>query len=227
MEEVWNDLNLVPLSEGLSLHNTINNNNPPNQSSTFGVHDFLGRSMNRDPQYSSRNGDASRSFFGSHNNNQMQPPPPPPLGPVLNLNSSPPPPGLELLADNFDPLVMSSNSSDHHQTMMIQQQNPMIMSSVRVPPQDHDQDQDHHGRVLLNNNDTSCPFQALASATRLTSFGRKRLHENAYTNELELELSHLLAENAKLKKQHEQFCLVVDAPVATSGLLQRASTAPF
>ncbi|KAK1588919.1 hypothetical protein Q3G72_028623 [Acer saccharum] len=203
-DQVWNDLNLVPLNEGLPLNN--NNNN-------IGVHDFLGRSIN---------GNVPRECNQMQQQQQQRH-----VGPVLNLNSSPA--GVEFLADNFDPLVVSrNNNTDHHLMMMIQPNHNPMSSVGRVPPPPTSQDHLQDG-LTMNNYDESSPFQALASATRLTTtFGRRRLQENAaernhnrriknresaarsrarreaYTNELESELSHLLAENAALKKQHEQ-----------------------
>ncbi|KAK3224376.1 hypothetical protein Dsin_011401 [Dipteronia sinensis] len=228
-DQVWNDLNLVPLNEGLPLNN--NNND-------IGVYDFLGRSIN---------GNVPREC------NQMQQQQQRHVGPVLNLNSSPA--GVDFLADNFDPLVVSRNNNTDHNLqnlMMMIQPNHNPMSSVgRVPPPPTSLDHLQDG-LMMNNDDESSPFQALASATRLTTtFGRRRLQENAaerchsrrmknresaarsrarreaYTNELESELSHLLAENAELKKQHEQLGLVVNAQVARRHVRKRASTAPF
>ncbi|KAK3224378.1 hypothetical protein Dsin_011403 [Dipteronia sinensis] len=233
-DQVWNDLNLVPLNEGLPLNN--NNNN-------IGVHDFLGRSINGDPRECNQMQQQQQQRH---------------VGPGLNLNSSPA--GVEFLGDNFDPLVVSRNNNtnhdDHHMMMiMIQPNHNPILSVGRVPPpppcDHHDQD-GHHHQLIMNDYDESSPFQALASATRLTTtFGRRRLQDNAaershnrrirnrdsaarsrarresYTNELELELSRLLAENAELKRQHEQLRLVVNVQGASWRVLQRASTAPF
>lgn len=77
----------------------------------------------------------------------------------------------------------------------------------------------------------NCPFEALASPSGLACFDKKRFQDpdnnsgdrrhkrmiknresaarsrarkQAYTNELELEVAHLMEENARLKRQQEQ-----------------------
>ncbi|WJZ86242.1 hypothetical protein VitviT2T_005720 [Vitis vinifera] len=95
---------------------------------------------------------------------------------------------------------------------------------------------------------------ALASSTGLTSFGKKRFSESdnnscdrrhkrmiknresaarsrarkqAYTNELELEVAHLMEENARLKRQQEQLTSATAAQLPKKNTLHRTSTAPF
>ncbi|KAK3231880.1 hypothetical protein Dsin_003761 [Dipteronia sinensis] len=52
------------------------------------------------------------------------------------------------------------------------------------------------------------------------------LSVQAYTNELELEVAHLLKENAKLKKQLNKF-LAASEKLPKKHSLYRTSTAPF
>ncbi|KAF8377792.1 hypothetical protein HHK36_031177 [Tetracentron sinense] len=49
----------------------------------------------------------------------------------------------------------------------------------------------------------------------------------AYTNELELEVAHLIEENAKLRKQQQKLHLAAAAQLPKNRTLQRTSTAPF
>ncbi|XP_047958017.1 bZIP transcription factor 27-like [Salvia hispanica] len=58
------------------------------------------------------------------------------------------------------------------------------------------------------------------------SAARSRARKQAYTNELELEVAHLLQENAMLRKQQLQFHRE-EAADHKGKPLHRASTAPF
>ncbi|WMV16591.1 hypothetical protein MTR67_009976 [Solanum verrucosum] len=54
------------------------------------------------------------------------------------------------------------------------------------------------------------------------------LHQpNAYLNELETEVAHLVEENARLKKQQQQLLLAAAIQVPKKNSLHRTSTAPF
>ncbi|XP_042023607.1 protein FD-like [Salvia splendens] len=59
------------------------------------------------------------------------------------------------------------------------------------------------------------------------SAARSRARKQAYTNELELEVAHLLEENAKLRKQQEKFYREAAAEHQKRKPLHRTSTAPF
>ncbi|XP_072961106.1 bZIP transcription factor 27-like [Typha angustifolia] len=59
------------------------------------------------------------------------------------------------------------------------------------------------------------------------SAARSRARKQAYTNGLELEVAHLLQENAKLKKQHDELCLAMTAQLTTKNTLRRSSSSPF
>ncbi|PQM32976.1 protein FD isoform X2 [Prunus yedoensis var. nudiflora] len=49
----------------------------------------------------------------------------------------------------------------------------------------------------------------------------------AYTNELELEVAHLMEENTRLKRQQEQLCFAAASQQPKKHNLHRSSTAPF
>ncbi|XP_073280554.1 bZIP transcription factor 27-like [Primulina huaijiensis] len=61
------------------------------------------------------------------------------------------------------------------------------------------------------------------------SAARSRARKQAYTNELEFEVAHLLEENARLKKQQQQLSVAAadNHRYAKKKALQRTSTAPF
>ncbi|KAK4774068.1 hypothetical protein SAY87_029087 [Trapa incisa] len=59
------------------------------------------------------------------------------------------------------------------------------------------------------------------------SAARSRARKQAYTNELELEVAHLMEENARLKKQQEQLYMASAAKLPKKNAFQRSSTAPF
>ncbi|XP_038974031.1 bZIP transcription factor 27-like [Phoenix dactylifera] len=59
------------------------------------------------------------------------------------------------------------------------------------------------------------------------SAARSRARKQAYTTELELEVAHLVEENAKLKKQLEELRLAMAAQLPNRIALKRSSSAPF
>ncbi|KAK4781115.1 hypothetical protein SAY87_017221 [Trapa incisa] len=59
------------------------------------------------------------------------------------------------------------------------------------------------------------------------SAARSRARKQAYTNELELEVAHLMEENARLKKQQEQLYIAANDQLPKKSTFHRSSTAPF
>lgn len=59
------------------------------------------------------------------------------------------------------------------------------------------------------------------------SAARSRARKQAYTNELELAISHLQKENARLKRQEEQLKMAEATQHQTKRKLQRSWTTPF
>ncbi|BBH08057.1 Basic-leucine zipper transcription factor family protein, partial [Prunus dulcis] len=53
------------------------------------------------------------------------------------------------------------------------------------------------------------------------------ISSSAYTNELELEVAHLMEENTRLKRQQEQLCFAAASQQPKKHNLHRSSTAPF
>ncbi|KAK8996272.1 hypothetical protein V6N11_076512 [Hibiscus sabdariffa] len=199
MEEVWNDINLASLHDHSSREGFSVNSNPH-----IILQDFLARPLSNDPPT-------------NRDNSMLYASPLPPPATVLSLNSGP---GFDFL-DNVDPLRSSSR----------------LQSSP-----------------IATLHTFNCPFEALASSSSLASFGKKRVQESdnsngdrrhkrmiknresaarsrarkqAYTTELELEVAHLMEENAKLRKQQDQLRVAAAAQFTRKRTLQRTSTAPF
>ncbi|GMI76963.1 hypothetical protein like AT4G35900 [Hibiscus trionum] len=59
------------------------------------------------------------------------------------------------------------------------------------------------------------------------SAARSRARKRAYTTELEIEVVHLMEENARLKRKQEQLRADVAAPLPKRSKLLRTLTAPF
>ncbi|XP_034683995.1 protein FD [Vitis riparia] len=216
MEEVWKDINLASLHDHPSREDLSVLTRPQNPHANFrGVilQDFLARPFNKEPPTSVASLDQSTvteaRIYGSL---------PPPPATVLSLNSGP----------EFHFLESSHPARPHSHLV---QHNP-----------------------ISNVASFSAPFDALASSTGLTSFGKKRFSESdnnscdrrhkrmiknresaarsrarkqAYTNELELEVAHLMEENARLKRQQEQLTSATAAQLPKKNTLHRTSTAPF
>nr|XP_048335369.1 protein FD isoform X3 [Ziziphus jujuba var. spinosa] len=220
MEEVWKDINLCSLPEtgpAIRLYNTSNGNpNHPSSSSDFRnmiLQDFLARPF-------------------ANNNNNNKPPPPPPTTTVdvstattneTTLYTALPPPATAL----------SLNSGPDHFHFLDNSGHPALATS--------DSCNLHANSNNSNVSSFSCPFEALAASS--PSFGKKRFPElesgsgdrrhkrmiknresaarsrarkQAYTNELELEVAHLLEENARLKRQQEQSSVLSSSDCSTS-----------
>ncbi|XP_042986977.1 protein FD isoform X1 [Carya illinoinensis] len=188
MEEVWKDINLASLQDQ---ETTPRFHQRPHSTSNFRnviLQDFLARPFSKDPPPSMVSTATETSLYGSAS---LVPPP----ATVLSLNS-----GSEFhFLDNTDPLMRPDSHLLSH--------------------------------PISNVSSFSSRFEALASTTGVPSFGQKRVQESdsssgdrrhkrmiknresaarsrarkqAYTNELELEVAHLMEENARLKKQQEQ-----------------------
>ncbi|KAJ7944128.1 ABSCISIC ACID-INSENSITIVE 5-like protein 2 [Quillaja saponaria] len=219
MEEVWKDINLASLNEH-NTHTTITSSNFRNMI----LQDFLAQPSTRNPQTSITNVSVTESpvLYGSASTV------PPPPTTILSLNYGPPEFHLHNNPDPISPRI-----------------NP---SSVQLQCHSH-----HHPASKFTSFESS-PFEGLGSASDVASLRKKRFSETdtnsgdrinkrviknresaarsrarkqAYTNELELEVAHLLEENARLKRQQEQLCLAASAQQTKKHSLNRTSTAPF
>ncbi|XP_058090805.1 protein FD-like isoform X2 [Magnolia sinica] len=201
MEEVWKDISLT------SLHVRPTREDGPKSSSTFKgmiLQDFLARPFKEPSTNAVINSPGiDIGLFGS--SSPAAPPPGPPT--VLSLNSSPEFPYLDTLGFHNPP-----RDSNH----------PIRSQSHQCYP---------NAAASFVTDTPKAPFDAFGSSSGIPSFCKKRLPESednsgdrrhkrmiknresaarsrarkqAYTNELELEVAHLMEENAKLRKQQQQ-----------------------
>ncbi|KAH7848467.1 hypothetical protein Vadar_003082 [Vaccinium darrowii] len=201
MEEVWNDITLASLQDHHHhRHSTTDNN--PDTTTTFHGHTLLD--------------------FLSNKNPPPQPPPQPIHGGYGSPTSSPAAVALRLNSGpddhQFDSILqgpvlrpISDASSCLDVSFEGLASSLPCLGRKRVPESDHNSGDRRHKRMIKNRE----------------SAARSRARKQAYTNELELEVAHLLEENAKLKKQQEQLSLAAAAQVPKKKSLFRSSTAPF
>ncbi|KAF8410393.1 hypothetical protein HHK36_002922 [Tetracentron sinense] len=206
MEDVWKDISLGSLHD----HSTREEPGLPSNSTFRGtiLQDLLARPFHKDPSTTDPTVARDVTPFGS-----------PAIAPatVLRLHSGP----------EFHYL-----DTDH---------------PIRPNSQLHSPDSGATPSYISSFN---TPFDAFASPIGFPSFLKKRVPETdgdsgdrrhkrmiknresaarflqAYTNELELEVAHLLEENAKLRQQ-QQLYLAEAAQLPKKHTLQRTSTAPF
>ncbi|XP_013656483.2 protein FD-like [Brassica napus] len=216
MEEVWKDINLASIHH-LNHHSQHpQHNHEPrfrshNQNPNSIFQDFLNRPLNQEPTIpTSLSGDTTTvtALFSSS-----------PLAPpatVLSLNSSA---CFEFL-DNQDPLVTPNSNlhSHNHLTNVCALDTPFeaLVTSTsfgkkRGQESNEGSGNRRHKRMIKNRE----------------SAARSRARKQAYTNELELKLAHLKAENARLKRQQDQLKMVAANQQPKKNTLQRSSTAPF
>ncbi|XP_010548260.1 PREDICTED: protein FD-like isoform X2 [Tarenaya hassleriana] len=209
MEEVWKDINLASIHHhGQIPHDPRVRTQHPNSI----LQDFLNRPQSHDPpptrlsMGSSSNGDTSTvtALYGS---------PLPPPATVLSLNSSA---GFEFL-DNPDPHLqnhphLSSNISSLTTPFEALASAGQFGFYGKKRGQDSDSSSDRRHKRMIKNRESAA---------------RSRARKQAYTNELELEIANLQAENARLKGEQEQQRMAAASQLPKKNTLQRTSTAPF
>ncbi|KAJ0026041.1 hypothetical protein Pint_09334 [Pistacia integerrima] len=236
MEEVWRDISLSSLNDhsNSTLTNTYNNRNHNNQHSGYPsliLQDFLARPFNNDPP---ARGPSTEPTFPSLK---------PPLATMLSLNSgsgsgsdvqysepSAPDPVRPNQQLNGHTSCGTCSFGCSHNTVLDAMGSPTVFPPYckkRVSENDDYSDDRRHKRMIKNRESAArsrarkqesfCPFSL--------SFLRS-LCMQAYTNELENEVAHLLEENAKLKRQQEKL-LAASALLPKKNTLCRTSTAPF
>ncbi|XP_059461195.1 protein FD-like isoform X2 [Corylus avellana] len=213
MEEVWKDISLASLRD--NSNNTLSSsiaatNDHPSGFCGMIFQDFLPRSTNKVLPTSVE----TSTFLGS---------PAPPPATRLSLNS----------ASNFAYL-------ESHTPI---KQNPQLPShaSVFTTP-----------NYFVSSSNS--PVGALGSSSLFPSYCKKRVQEygddfsdrrhkrmiknresaarsrarkQAYRTELEVELAHLQEENARLRRQQEEVCLVAATQLPRKRRIHRTLTAPF
>ncbi|KAL1215586.1 Protein FD [Cardamine amara subsp. amara] len=242
MEEVWKDINLASIHH-LNRHSQHPQHNHEPRFRSHNYHsqnpnsifqDFLNGPSNQEPTPTSLTM-ASTSNGDSTTATTLVSSPFPPPATVLSLNSGA---GFEFL-DNQDPLITSnSNLHSHgHLSNMSSFNTPfeaLVTSTCfgkkRGQESNEGSGNRRHKRMIKNRESAArsrARKQECASPSLLLLFLGFDSHLQAYTNELELEVAHLQAENARLKRQQEQLRLAVSNQQPQKNTLQRSSTAPF
>ncbi|XP_034225420.1 protein FD isoform X2 [Prunus dulcis] len=237
MEEVWKDINLASLSE-----------TTPNRRSSLLHHINLPHGTH-DPNFRNLQDFLARPF--SHNEPPVSLVSTPTEQATLNSPASPPlpPPGPPPV------LSLTNSGSDHFQLFYVS--DPLIRPPSSEFHPHHRQSNPNNISSSVSNSFSASPFESLAaSSSGLPSFGkrafpdsdhsnsggdrrhnrmiknresaaRSRARKQAYTNELELEVAHLMEENTRLKRQQEQLCFAAASQQPKKHNLHRSSTAPF
>ncbi|KAL5778255.1 hypothetical protein ACOSP7_011181 [Xanthoceras sorbifolium] len=234
MEEVWKDINLASLhghSDTATATATTNCRGFPGLI----LQDFFARPFNEDPpppppppttKKTRSKGAAAAAAFSNNESSS-------PLGDITAaFGSLAPPPKATMLSLN------STSGCDFHFPENRPNQSQRFNSHVGGGI----------GSFSFASSQDS-PFDSLGSASPFHSFYKKRPQENddnsddrrhkrmiknresaarsrAYTNELELEVAHLLEENAELRRQLDKF-LAASEKLPKKHSLCRTSTAPF
>ncbi|CAL9044917.1 protein FD-like [Musa acuminata AAA Group] len=217
VEEVWNDISLTTLHHERLLipldHQSYHHHHPASSPSFKGMilQDFLAGPLNR-PRTISPHAVEELPLL------------PPPLSPTLpqtalSLNS-----GMEF--EYLRPHADShSNSSSNGQNACFI---PFAISgAIDGPPSPTALFSFCSKNRLPENSVVGTDRYRRRMIKNRESAARSRARKQAYTNELELEVSRLKEENAKLKKQYEELRSAMAAQQLKSNTLQRSSTAPF
>ncbi|XP_059295156.1 protein FD-like [Lycium ferocissimum] len=203
MEEVWKDINLSSLHDHCTNYSRDHDHHNHRQAANFGgmiLQDFLARPFAHSPSPA-----ATASPIPAN----------PATTTMLNLNFVP---DLHFFDNNnLDPL--RQNTILHQPTSMIAQVPFEALASVNASGRK---------RVVTEteNNSTGGSRNKRMIKNR-ESAARSRARKQAYMNELEVEVAHLVEENARLKKQQQQLHLAAAAQVPKKNSLYRSSTAPF
>ncbi|KAL3641653.1 hypothetical protein CASFOL_012468 [Castilleja foliolosa] len=128
---------------------------------------------------------------------------PPPANPPSGFSASPPPPPPP---PRTLPTMLTLSS------LLLQQQQGQQLPHQPIPSPERNSGGDRRHKRMIKNRESAA---------------RSRARKQAYTNELELEVAHLLEENAKLKKQQQQLYNAAAAENMKRKPLHRTSTAPF
>ncbi|XWS25938.1 hypothetical protein CRYUN_Cryun27aG0110200 [Craigia yunnanensis] len=216
MEEVWKDINLASLNDhpaGTIISTTTNN---PTFRSMI-LQDFLARPLNKEPPIRSSGVSSDTSLSEETTLFSSLAPTP---GAILSLNygsdfqyiesGDPVKPNPEVNA-RIDVATPSFGSS-HNSTFHVFGSSAVSPSFCKNRAQENNENSNdrRHKRMMKNRE----------------SAARSRARKQAYTNELELEVAHLLEENAKLRRQQEKF-LAAAAQLPKKNTLSRTLTAPF
>ncbi|XP_075105599.1 protein FD-like [Nicotiana tabacum] len=205
MEEVWKNINLSSLNDDTttSSRDHIDPQQNISNSTNFGgmiLQDFLARPFANNPKT------AAKGYVPP-----IFPPPAAAAVTVLTLNSGP---GLHFFGN------LRQNSSSEQQKSISNTSFEDLASPVggntngrkRCSESDDNNSSDQKNKRMIKNRESAA---------------RSRARKQAYTNELEQKVAHLMEENVRLKKQQQPLCLAAAAQLPKKKSLYRTSTAPF
>ncbi|KAF5455737.1 hypothetical protein F2P56_025284 [Juglans regia] len=223
MEEVWKDISLASLQDHSSntLSSTTTTQNPAFCATI--LQDFLARPLNKEPptRGASSSGATELSlavettFLGS-----LAPTP----ATILSLNSGSDFPYPEIrtpVGVGSNPQLQrhagftaSSFVSSFNSPFEFSCSSSAFPSCCKKRAQENVEDSiDRRHKRMIKNRESAA---------------RSRSRKQAYTNELELEVARLQKENARLRRQQEELCLVAGrAQLPKKHRIYRTSTAPF
>ncbi|XP_028105167.1 protein FD-like [Camellia sinensis] len=207
MEEVWKDISLASLHDRPSINDSITAAAAFSGGLTF--QDFLSRPLGKNPPPTAV---ADGGGFGSPAAS------PPAIG--LSLNSGP---DRFSLLGNCDENPFSTNSMLQDRPIS----NNIVSPSLNVMSFDGLASSSLGKKRFSESESNSGDRRHKRMIKNRESAARSRARKQAYTNELELEVAHLMEENARLKRQQQQLCLAAAAQVPKKHILHRTSTAPF
>ncbi|KAH0867288.1 hypothetical protein HID58_074310 [Brassica napus] len=204
MTQVWKDINLASLHQHRQLnidHEPVLSNQNPNNSI---FKDFLKKPLNQEPQPlppSSSSSTLHRSL------------PPPPPETVLSLN----PHSINTHFDEsarFGCFGMKRGGQESDESRGDRRHKRMIKNRESA------------ARSRARKQECLSPYFSPPYQLKETET-ESSVESTAYTNELELAISHLQKENARLKRQEEQLKMAEATQHQTKRKLQRSWTTPF
>ncbi|KAJ3679911.1 hypothetical protein LUZ60_016189 [Juncus effusus] len=220
MEDVWKDISLMTPLQNHHHHQNFQKHHPkpnhfhdtnPNSFKGMILQDFLAGPLNRPvettlPQIPPQNTPRTVLSLNSLEFNYLR------NGPSSNNSSS----GDSARVNGRLTDQTSSYMSSAFPEMIVGPSSPgnilSFCSKTGVLPEARTGTGDRRQKRMIKNRESAA---------------RSRARKQAYTNELELEVAHLMDENSKLKKQQDELRVAMAAQVPTRSSLHRCSSSPF
>ncbi|KAJ8512363.1 hypothetical protein OPV22_002797 [Ensete ventricosum] len=211
MEEVWRDISLCSLHHQERQLTPMNHHQrrSPATSPSFRatmLQDFLAGPLNRPHAVPPATADDVPRPRSS-------------TTPLTQLSLSP---SLEIQLMGSDARA-DSNSSGYNASFI----SPAFSGNMRRPPSPIGLFSFCSKEAISENPSASCDRRHKRMIKNRESAARSRARKQAYMNELELEVAHLLEENSRLRKELEELRSAMAAKHPKRNALQRSSTAPF
>ncbi|BFG39335.1 hypothetical protein CerSpe_256090 [Prunus speciosa] len=254
MEEVWKDINLASLSETTpnrrsSLLQHINLPQGTHDPNFRNLQDFLARPFSHnEPPVSLVSTPTEQATLNSPASPPLPPPAPPPVLSLTNSGSdhfqlfyvSDPlirPPSSEFHPhhhqsnpNNISSSVSNSFSASPFESLAASSSGLPSFGKRAFPDSDHSNSGgDRRHNRMIKNRESAARSRARKQECicLIIPICFSSLFFKAYTNELELEVAHLMEENTRLKRQQEQLCFAAASQQPKKHNLHRSSTAPF